>query len=90
MKPVTFSTHYPIAFLAGVVLMTLPLVGVAAGRDRSLEWETRSDWINVRDSLPPAVGDGVVDDTVALQAGLGKLDLVINYTHPQAGPARKR
>ncbi len=33
-----------------------------------LNWQERSDWINVKtDVTPPAVGDGVADDTEALQ-----------------------
>jgi hypothetical protein len=36
----------------------------------SLNWQPRSDWINVKTSTPAAVGDGVADDTAALQAAL--------------------
>lgn len=37
----------------------------------SLPWQERSDWINVKtDVAPPAVGDGVADDTAAIQAAL--------------------
>jgi sialidase-1 len=40
----------------------------------SLAWEPRSDWINVMtDVSPRAVGDGVADDTAALQAAFNKL-----------------
>lgn len=36
-----------------------------------LDWEQRSDWVNVRtDVSPAAVGDGQADDTAALQAAL--------------------
>ena len=39
-----------------------------------LKWEPRSDWINVKtDVTPRAIGDGVADDTAALQAALNGL-----------------
>jgi hypothetical protein len=39
-----------------------------------LDWEERSDWINVKTKVRPlAIGDGVVDDTAALQAALDAL-----------------
>ena len=56
-----------------VGLLTAALcVGVAWGADiPSLNWQERSDWINVQtDVTPGAVGDGQADDTDALQAGL--------------------
>ena len=37
----------------------------------SLNWQPRSDWINVKSNVTPAaIGDGVADDTAALQAAL--------------------
>ena len=37
----------------------------------ALNWEPRSDWINVKkDVTPEAVGDGIADDSAALQAAL--------------------
>ena len=42
---------------------------------KSLPLIQRSDWINVKsDITPAAMGDGVTDDTVALQAAFAKLD----------------
>jgi hypothetical protein len=38
-----------------------------------LAWEERSDWVNVRKAVPPAGGDGVADDTPAIQAALDRL-----------------
>ena len=40
----------------------------------TLNWQQRSDWVNVKtDVTPHAYGDGVHDDTAALQAGLNIL-----------------
>ena len=39
-----------------------------------LNWEERSDWINVKTKVTPkAVGDGIADDTAAIQAALDSL-----------------
>ena len=35
-----------------------------------LNWQQRSDWINVRTNIPNAIGDGIADDTAALQSAL--------------------
>ena len=49
-----------------------------------LPWEQRSDWINVKTSVQPgAKGDGIQDDTAAIQAALDKLqDGVTIYFPP--------
>lgn len=40
----------------------------------ALEWEERSDWINVKmDIAPAAIGDGKADDTGAIQKALNEL-----------------
>ncbi len=37
----------------------------------SLNWEKRSDWVSVKsDVAPPATGDGMADDTAAIQKAL--------------------
>jgi hypothetical protein len=44
---------------------------MGGGRIPQLNWTERSDWINVKtDVTPAAVGDGVTDDTAAIQAAL--------------------
>lgn len=52
--------------------IVLGLAGAAVPPDiPRLEWQERSDWINVKtDVTPAAVGDGQADDTAALQAAL--------------------
>jgi len=48
-----------------------PVGGKSPGQIPSLNWEKRSDWIDVTvDVVPPAVGDGVADDSAAVQAAL--------------------
>ena len=40
-----------------------------------LNWQERSDWVNVKtDVKPAAFGDGIHDDTAAIQAALNSLD----------------
>ncbi|MFG0250643.1 MAG: glycosyl hydrolase family 28-related protein, partial [Phycisphaeraceae bacterium JB051] len=40
----------------------------------TLNWQERSDWINVKtDITPAATGDGVTDDTAAIQAALNNM-----------------
>lgn len=76
----------------------LLLATIAVGEDRvakpdpavappmipELSWEERSDWINVKTAVqPPARGDGVADDTAAIQAALGRIaDGVTVYFPP--------
>lgn len=57
--------------LSWLVLLLAALPGVAAMQIPELKWEQRSDWINVKtDVTPAAKGDGIADDTAALQAAL--------------------
>jgi hypothetical protein len=53
-------------------LLVLMLARGALALDTpSLNWTPRSDWINVKTDVSPlAVGNGIADDTAALQAGL--------------------
>ncbi|MEI6424880.1 MAG: glycosyl hydrolase family 28-related protein, partial [Lentisphaerota bacterium] len=57
--------------MLSLCLAVLPLGGAFA-EDRNipdLPWEKRSDWIDVKtDVMPAAKGDGIADDTEALQA----------------------
>ena len=47
------------------------LASLQAADIPSLTWTPRSDWINVKtDVTPAAVGDGVADDTAAIQAAM--------------------
>lgn len=40
-----------------------------------LNWEERSDWLNVKTDInPPAEGDGISDDTEALQSALNAME----------------
>jgi hypothetical protein len=50
----------------------------------ALQWEERSDWIDVRtDIAPAAIGDGQADDTVSIQNALtGVRDGSVLYFPP--------
>lgn len=63
-----FGVFSALAFgvFAGDAGKTLPL----------LRWEQRSDWLNVKTEVKPAAkGDGVADDTAAIQAALDKMSI---------------
>jgi len=61
------------AVASGLCLM-LPAVKAAVPSLPTLNWQQRSDWINVKtDVTPAAVGDGIHDDTAAIQTGLNRL-----------------
>src|SRR5947209_8813190 len=49
-----------------------------------LAWQGRSDWVNVKAAAqPPAKGDGMADDTAAIQSALDRLaDGVTVYFPP--------
>lgn len=61
-----------LAFLS--LWLALPAARAAVPSLPVLNWQQRSDWINVKTNVTPAaVGDGVHDDTAAIQAGLNQL-----------------
>ena len=72
-------------------LATLSAIGSCAMADTppatpmipDLPWEKRSDWIDVKtDVTPAAKGDGVADDTAALQAGFKAMKSGVRPSHP--------
>lgn len=57
-------------WICGVITVVLPS-RLQAAQLPVLAWTERSDWINVKtDVTPAAVGDGINDDTAAIQAAL--------------------
>ena len=56
-----------------VILMFTAGAGTVSAQPAipALNWEKRSDWVSVKsDVTPPATGDGVADDTAAIQKAL--------------------
>jgi hypothetical protein len=70
------------ALLAG--FFASPAMAASTTDIPELQWEPRSDWINVRTAVTPgAKGDGIQDDTAAIQAALNKIqDGVTIYFPP--------
>lgn len=63
-----------VGLLLSLMLATCCAVTLAAPDIPALHWSERSDWVNVKTEVTPAaVGDGVADDTAALQAGLSAM-----------------
>ncbi len=77
----------PASVILSVTFLLLG-AAIAAGQDREansgpgdpshaipeLAWEERSDWVNVKTAVrPQAKGDGVADDTAAIQAALDRI-----------------
>ena len=60
--------------IASIIPLLLAATVWADGLDvPRLDWQPRSDWINVKSNVsPPAVGDGIHDDTAAIQSALNK------------------
>jgi hypothetical protein len=58
-----------------ILLSALPQASAGTATIPVLNWQQRSDWVNVKTSITPAaVGDGVKDDTAAIQAALNRID----------------
>jgi hypothetical protein len=68
------SQAWPVLFpILSLLLLLAPPVR-AADQVPALKWEKRSDWISVKTDVQPAAkGDGVADDTAAIQAALDKV-----------------
>lgn len=73
---------YRFGMLLAASAILLPLFGAtsfaiteepASPQIPELKWEERSDWTNVKSGETPAKGDGVQDDTAAIQAALNKM-----------------
>ncbi|MHB9130020.1 MAG: glycosyl hydrolase family 28-related protein [Armatimonadota bacterium] len=69
------NTTCALTTLLGCALLLLGLIHAAQAAQvvsiPELAWSERSDWVNVKtDVTPKAVGDGVADDTAAIQAAL--------------------
>jgi hypothetical protein len=60
-----------------VILMFTASAGTVSAQPAIpvLNWEKRSDWVSVKsDVVPPATGDGMADDTAAIQKALDGVD----------------
>lgn len=74
--------------LVSGLLVLLILGSAQAVQLPRLDWTERSDWLNVQtDVTPAAVGDGLADDTAALQAAL---DTVVDGTTVYLPPGTYR
>jgi hypothetical protein len=71
----SFAQTIPPAPASNLHFATPPL-GTPTMDIPSLNWQPRSDWINVKSNVSPvAIGDGVADDTAALQAALNMTNI---------------
>lgn len=71
-------------FLMLACMIVTLAIGQGATMIPALNWTERSDWMNVKtDVTPAAVGDGVADDTAALQAAMNRVtDGTVLYLPP--------
>ncbi len=56
-----------------LILTTLASTLHAENAPPELSWEPRADWINVKTTATPAKGDGIADDSAAIQSALDQL-----------------
>lgn len=72
----TYKKILPAIVLAAFSLFPEPAaVQASVPSLPALNWQQQSDWINVKQDIKPAAyGDGVHDDTAAIQAGLNLLN----------------
>jgi hypothetical protein len=77
------AARAPVALAMMGFLMATPVLA-APPQIPALNWEKRSDWINVKtDVAPVAVGDGKADDTAAIQKAFDKVyDGTVLYFPP--------
>jgi len=60
-------------FIVSLIIACLPTARAVSPVLPTLAWSPRSDWVNVKSVTPAAVGDGVTDDTAAVQSALNTL-----------------
>ena len=67
-----FNTLLSLATIFALAVLTLTVSAAIPDIPR-LAWQPRSDWINVKSNVTPsAVGDGIHDDTAAIQSALNR------------------
>ena len=75
--------------LLAIMTVAAPAAPGVAPTIPELAWEPRSDWINVRSVQPAAVGDGVADDTAAIQAPTTPILLVEEASSEGVSPTER-